>query len=195
MVLSFFWVWILTDSFMMAQMWCFFVVTKAVALPLAHGCVVKIAWFLPYHIEIIKQIHADCMSLQVTPWYGIREWSECMPVTWTPPYSNQRVGGAVCIAYTKPTPSANLLLLSSVFYLSEMTSQDAEELGDLLNQPSFQGQTDNVRKFLSKLEPSVLPRLINNHVQRYTSRTAVHLAAANGLVDCLEILLKSGGWY
>ena len=86
-------------------------------------------------------------------------------------------------------------MLSSVFYLSEMTSQDAEELGDLLNQPSYQGQTDNVRKFLSKLEPSVLPRLINNHVQKYTSRTAVHLAAANGLVDCLEILLKSGGWY
>ena len=74
-----------------------------------------------------------------------------------------------------------------------MTSQDAEQLGILLNKPSYKEQTDDIRKFLSNVEPSSLPRLINSHIRRYTGQTPVHLAATNGLVECLEILLKNGG--
>ena len=83
------------------------------------------------------------------------------------------------------------------------SSQDAEKLGDLLvdlergdstSTSCPPGLTDDVRKFLSNFKPSVLPRLINNPIRRFEGRTPVHLAAANGLVECLEILLESGGW-
>ena len=84
------------------------------------------------------------------------------------------------------------------------SSQDAEKLGDLLvdlergDSTSISisppGLTDDIRKFLSNFKPSVLPRLINSPIRRFEGRTPVHLAAANGLVECLEILLESGGW-
>lgn len=74
-----------------------------------------------------------------------------------------------------------------------MTSRDAEQLGILLNQPPYTGQTVDLRRFLSNFELSILPRLINSRIRRYTGQTPVHLAATNGLIECLEILLKSGG--
>ena len=74
-----------------------------------------------------------------------------------------------------------------------MTNRDAEQLGILLNRPPYNRQTDDLREFLSKFLPSVVPRLINSRIRRYTGQTPVHLAATNGLIDCLEILLKSGG--
>ena len=83
-------------------------------------------------------------------------------------------------------------LLSDVTEL-EMTSRDAEQLGILLNQPPYTGQTEDIRRFLSNFEPNILPRLINSRIRRYTGQTPVHLAATNGLIECLEILLKSGG--
>lgn len=74
-----------------------------------------------------------------------------------------------------------------------MTNRDAEQLGILLNRPPYARQTEDLRQFLSSFEPSVVPKLINSRIRRYTGQTPVHLAAANGLIDCLEILLKSGG--
>ena len=82
------------------------------------------------------------------------------------------------------------------------STQDAEKLGGLLvdlergdsTPTSPPGLTDDVRKFLSNFKPSVLPRLINSPIRRFEGRTPVHIAAASGLVGCLEILLESGGW-
>lgn len=74
-----------------------------------------------------------------------------------------------------------------------MTNRDAEQLGILLNRAPYVRQTEDLREFLSRYEPSIVPRLINSRIRRYTGQTPVHLAATNGLIDCLEILLKNGG--
>jgi len=66
-----------------------------------------------------------------------------------------------------------------------------ERLGYLLNS----GSMDQLKLALSEFEQSGVQKekLINYPIQRYNGRTAVHLAASNGLFDCLELLLKSGG--
>lgn len=74
-----------------------------------------------------------------------------------------------------------------------MTNRDAEQLGILLNRAPYARQTEDLRAFLSNFDRSVVPKLINSRIRRYTGQTPVHLAATNGLIDCLEILLKSGG--
>lgn len=66
-----------------------------------------------------------------------------------------------------------------------------ERLGYLLNSNSI----DQLKQALIEFEQAGLQKdkLINYPIQRYNGRTAVHLAASNGLFDCLELLLKSGG--
>ena len=66
-----------------------------------------------------------------------------------------------------------------------------ERLGYLLNS----GSIDQLKQALHEFDQAGLQKekLINYPIQRYNGRTAVHLAASNGLFDCLELLLKSGG--
>ena len=68
-----------------------------------------------------------------------------------------------------------------------------ERLGFVLNSPS--GNIEQLKQLLAELEQTGLQKekMINCSIQRYNGRTAVHLAASNGLFDCLELLLKSGG--
>ena len=69
-----------------------------------------------------------------------------------------------------------------------------ERLGLVLNSPSG-GSVEQLKQLLAELEQTGLQKekVINCSIQRYNGRTAVHLAASNGLFDCLELLLKSGG--
>ena len=71
------------------------------------------------------------------------------------------------------------------------TTVALERLGFLLNS----GTIDQLKQALAEFEQIGLQveKLINYPIQRYNGRTAVHLAASNGLYDCLELLLKSGG--
>lgn len=71
------------------------------------------------------------------------------------------------------------------------TTLALERLGFLLNS----GTIDQLKQALAEFEHIDLPveKLVNYPIQRYNGRTAVHLAASNGLYDCLELLLKSGG--
>lgn len=72
------------------------------------------------------------------------------------------------------------------------TTLALERLGFLLNS----GTIDQLKQALADFEQigGLQPeKLINYPIQRYNGRTAVHLAASNGLFDCLELLLKSGG--
>lgn len=71
------------------------------------------------------------------------------------------------------------------------TTQALERLGYLLNS----GSIEQLKLALGDFEQIGLQRdkIINFPMQRYNGRTAVHLAASNGLFDCLELLLKCGG--
>ena len=71
------------------------------------------------------------------------------------------------------------------------TALALERLGYLLNS----GSVDQLKQSLTEFEQIGLQKekLINFPIQRYNGRTAVHLASSNGLYDCLELLLKSGG--
>lgn len=71
------------------------------------------------------------------------------------------------------------------------TAVALERLGVLLNSGTF----EQLKQALAEFEQIGLQtdKLINYPIQRYNGRTTVHLAATNGLFDCLELLLKSGG--
>ena len=71
------------------------------------------------------------------------------------------------------------------------TSLALERLGFLLNS----GTIEQLKQALAEFQQIGLQteKLINYPIQRYNGRTTVHLAASNGLFDCLELLLKSGG--
>ena len=71
------------------------------------------------------------------------------------------------------------------------TTQALERLGYLLNS----GSIEQLKLALGDFEQIGLQKdkIINFPMQRYNGRTAVHLAAGNGLFDCLELLLKCGG--
>ena len=73
--------------------------------------------------------------------------------------------------------------------------QSSEGLANLMNTPPYAGQADDLKRYLSDYSSFGLPvaRLINYGIPRYNGRTAVHLAASNGLFECLEELLKLGG--
>ncbi len=77
--------------------------------------------------------------------------------------------------------------------------QSAERLGILMNSASqFDDPTEILKQHLQEFERQGLPvdKLINYGLQRYNGRTPVHLAAANGLWECLELMLRSGGgWF
>ena len=57
------------------------------------------------------------------------------------------------------------------------------------------GHVEPLKQALAEFEQCGLhkEKLINYPIQRYNGRTSVHLAASGGLVDCLGLLLKSGG--
>ena len=57
------------------------------------------------------------------------------------------------------------------------------------------GNVEPLKNALAEFEQCGLQKdkLINYPIQRYNGRTVVHLAASNGLVDCLGLLLKNGG--
>ena len=69
----------------------------------------------------------------------------------------------------------------------------SERLANLLNSPPFPGQADEVKRYLSEFGSVGSGGLINYQIQRYNGRTAVHIAASNGLFECLEELLRLGG--
>ena len=73
--------------------------------------------------------------------------------------------------------------------------QSSELLGNLMNSLPYEGQTEDLKRYMQEFEQTGQPveRLINHPIQRYNGRTPVHLAASNGLWECLEILLKNGG--
>ena len=53
-----------------------------------------------------------------------------------------------------------------------------------------------LREVLRDFERAGLQRcieLVNSPIQRHHGQTSVHLAAKNGLSDCLELLLEYGG--
>ena len=82
----------------------------------------------------------------------------------------------------------------------EVIRQHSGRLGYLLNQ-KLERQAEQLNYHLqefAKLGLSPLDKLVNYPLQRYNGRTPVHLAASNGLWECLEILLENGGswlWY
>ena len=73
--------------------------------------------------------------------------------------------------------------------------QSSEKLGILMNAQPYDGQTERLKQFLNEFERVGLPpdKVINYGIQRYNGRTPVHLAAANGLWECLDLMLKNGG--
>ncbi len=72
-----------------------------------------------------------------------------------------------------------------------ITALALERLGFILNS----GSVEQLKQSLNEFEQVGLQKekLINFPIQRYNGRTAVHLASNNGMYDCLELLLKSGG--
>lgn len=75
------------------------------------------------------------------------------------------------------------------------TTVALERLGYILNSKYNSGSIEQLRQALAEFEQAGLQKdkLINYPIQRHNGRTAVHLAASNGLFDCLELLLKYGG--
>ena len=69
--------------------------------------------------------------------------------------------------------------------------QALEKLVFLVNN----GKVEPLKHALTEFEQCGLQKdkLINYPIQRYNGRTVVHLASSNGLVECLSLLLKSGG--
>jgi uncharacterized protein YggL (DUF469 family) len=57
------------------------------------------------------------------------------------------------------------------------------------------GTVDQLKKMQMEFQEMgfEVEELINAPLSQYNKRTAIHLAAYNGLPDCLELLLKSGG--
>lgn len=78
---------------------------------------------------------------------------------------------------------------------SELLRQSSIRLGYLMTSNPYEGQTDQLKLTLTETEHAGQPlnKVINYPLQRYNGRTPVHLAASNGLWECLEILLKDGG--
>ena len=72
------------------------------------------------------------------------------------------------------------------------TSQAAARLGYLLNEPVLNQRVELLQQTLDEYD-SQKDKIINSPIQRHYGRTAVHLAAGNGLFDCLELLLSYGG--
>ena len=83
----------------------------------------------------------------------------------------------------------------SLLGYSELLRQSSGRLGYLMTTNPHEGQTDHLKQTLTGIEQAGQPleKVINYHLQRYNGRTPVHLAASNGLWECLEILLKNGG--
>lgn len=71
----------------------------------------------------------------------------------------------------------------------------SERLANILNLSPFPGQTEELKRFLSECSSKgfSMPGLINYQIPRYHGRTVVHIAANNGLFECLEELLRLGG--
>lgn len=75
-----------------------------------------------------------------------------------------------------------------------MARQYADRLASILSQEG--AQLSSVRDLLSAVEQDgslETKQVVNHPLQRYSGRTAVHIAAANGMWECLELLLKNGG--
>ena len=82
--------------------------------------------------------------------------------------------------------------------MSREIRYSSEKLANILNHPPFPGQADELKHFLSECTsngPFSLAALINYQIPRYHGRTVVHIAANNGLFECLEELLRLGGEY
>ena len=77
-----------------------------------------------------------------------------------------------------------------------MVSKESERLAVVLQSAPYDGQTEHLKQHLddfSRNHGQPAEKIINYRLQRYNGRTPVHLAAFNGLWECLEILLKNGG--
>ncbi len=77
--------------------------------------------------------------------------------------------------------------------MAAYNATDIEQLGFMLNREPYQSQTQVLRSFLSRFQRNTVVKLINHPIKRYSGQTSVHLAATNGLWECLEILLFLGG--
>ena len=73
--------------------------------------------------------------------------------------------------------------------------QSSKELGIRLDNRLQTVTPEQLQKSLEELESEGLPvkEVINYGIPRYNRRTCIHLAAANGLWECLELMLKRGG--
>ena len=71
----------------------------------------------------------------------------------------------------------------------------SERLGYLMNTSPYVEQTDHLKQYLQEFEQTGQPvkKVIDYPIQRYNGRTPVHLAASNGLWECLDVLLTNGG--
>ena len=71
----------------------------------------------------------------------------------------------------------------------------SERLGYLMNSAPYVEQTDHLKHYLQEFEQTGQPvkKVIDYAIQRYNGRTPVHLAASNGLWECLDVLLNNGG--
>ena len=70
---------------------------------------------------------------------------------------------------------------------------DVNWLSSFLNHEPYDSQAEQLRLYLGRFSQASLSELINYPIQRYSGRTSVHLAVANGFWECLEILLNNGG--
>ena len=78
--------------------------------------------------------------------------------------------------------------------MDKTTRQYADRLANILSKET--ALPSSVRELLNAVEQDgslEAKQVINHPQQRHGGRTAVHIAANNGLWECLELLLKNGG--
>ena len=73
--------------------------------------------------------------------------------------------------------------------MAHAIEQEAERLCATLHR---RNRVEALTRFIERANVNKR-QIINRPVQRYNYCTAVHLAASNGLWECLEVLLKNGG--
>ena len=98
--------------------------------------------------------------------------------------------------YSNICSLVSLKTITICCFLFQEIQQVSEKLGTLLASRLYDGQTDQFKRQLrevSRNKQVALKRVINYPIKRYNYRTCVHLAASNGLYECLQELLQSGG--
>lgn len=86
-------------------------------------------------------------------------------------------------------------LLEDSVDMSRGFRHSTERLANILNSSPYPGQAEQLKECLLDCESKGFPvvQLINYNIPRYNGRTLIHIAANNGLFECLKELLKLGG--